>query len=75
VPELEEDYEKADEFKRLVYRRTGIKANKLVCPRERSEYTPCIARDGRNAVAEDIIGGVCAGCDYTVDSLLKLEQN
>ena len=32
------------------------------CPRERSPHTPCIARDGHSALADD---DVCVGCgDY-----------
>ena len=42
--------------------------NKVVCPREKSSMTPCVARDGRLAVADS---GVCVGCGRDPRVLLK----
>lgn len=65
----------ADEFRRRVRRRTGLRPEQLVCPREQSAMTPCIARDGQLAVAESVYGDVCVGCDRTVQSLLDAERS
>lgn len=39
---------------------TGEDRVDVVCPRERSPFTPCIARDGHSALADD---ERCVGCD------------
>lgn len=66
----------ADELKRLVHARTGLKPKELVCPHEKSEMTPCVARNGALAVTTGgaNAGGRCAGCDRTVPGLLAKEQ-
>lgn len=63
----------ADEFKRLVHLRTGIAPGLLQCPREKSEMTPCIARDGEAAAAYGMTGAACVGCEERVEMLLKAE--
>lgn len=71
---LAEGMEQAKAYKRLVSRRTRLKRQDLVCPRERSEMTPCIARDGSLAVAAAHDGPVCVGCNHRVQVLLAQEQ-
>lgn len=70
--------ENADLFKELVSKRTGLKPLELVCPREKSFMTPCIARDGSLAVATDapneICVELCVGCGQLVNELLEKEQ-
>lgn len=56
----------ADEFKRLVHQRTGIDPRDLVCPREKSSMTPCVARDGATVVVGH---GICVGCEADVRQL------
>ena len=41
--------------------------NEIDCPRAKTWMTPCVARDGGPAVADD---GVCVGCGVTPDDLL-----
>jgi hypothetical protein len=41
--------------------------NEIDCPRAKTWMTPCVARDGRSAVADD---NVCVGCGTTPDDLL-----
>lgn len=51
---------RADELTRLVRDYVDAKdRNEVQCPREKSFMTPCVARDGRLAVADH---GVCVGC-------------
>ena len=64
----------ADEFKRLVRKRTGIAPVSLQCPREKSFMTPCVARDGHLAVAESVNGDICVGCEHLVEALLEKEK-
>lgn len=62
----------ADELSKRVMKRVGVtKRSELRCPRERSEMTPCVARDGRLAVADD---GVCVGCGESPRTLLDRER-
>lgn len=60
----------ADELRDLIFARTGLTPEQLVCPREKSAMTPCVARDGALAVA----GAVCVGCERSVASLLEKER-
>ena len=60
----------ADKLKELLYRRTGLRPNELVCPREKTGMTPCISRDGDLACADD---GTCVGCGHMVKELLEKE--
>jgi hypothetical protein len=68
-------YRDADEMRDLVFKRTGLKPTDLVCPREQSAMTPCVARDGHLAVCERFgEPELCVGCELTVKSLLAKEQ-
>jgi hypothetical protein len=42
--------------------------SEVKCPREKSAMTPCIARDGRTALADD---RTCVGCRKDPHALLK----
>ena len=46
--------------------------NEVECPREKSYMTPCIARDGGTAVADD---GDCVGCGQSPLALLKQHRD
>lgn len=61
----------AETFKGLVLKRTGLVRHELRCPREVSGMTPCVARDGAIAVADD----VCVGCGAVLENLLEEERN
>jgi len=61
-----------NELKNMVFKRTGIKEDELVCPREKSDMTPCVARDGDLAMTEN---GKCVGCGVDVYTLLTEERN
>jgi len=75
-------YNQANELKTLVFKRTGLKPETLRCPREKSEMTPCVARDGELAVAEtgvrsahpDMHRFICVGCEHEVGELLNTEK-
>ena len=56
-----------DQFRDLVLTRTGLKPTELVCPREKSDMTPCTARDGGITVI--LINGhpCCVGCETRID--------
>lgn len=64
----------ADELKRRIYQRTRLEPALLVCPREKSAFTPCVARDGQLAavVAGDTLA-ICVGCEASIDALLERE--
>jgi hypothetical protein len=64
----------ADELKRLIQDRTGIASRELVCPRAKSDMTPCVARDGNLAVAVKFSQEVCVGCEWGVFGLLESER-
>lgn len=70
---LEEYTGKANTFRELVVKRTGIQAADLECPREKSSMTPCVGRDGGLAVASGAFY-VCVGCGVSVDQLLDAEK-
>lgn len=62
----------AEELTRRLAARLGIKdRNYLRCPREKSFMTPCVARDGDTAVADN---GVCVGCGESPIELLRAEN-
>jgi len=61
----------ANELKELIFKRTGLTSFELLCPREKSKMTPCVARDGDLAMLED---GTCAGCGKNVKELLRIEM-
>lgn len=60
-----------DEFKELVFKRTGIEPKELVCPREKSDMTPCVARDGDCAMTDDYC---CIGCGVSIIRCLQDEK-
>lgn len=63
----------ADGLRMLVMKRIGVRhSRELECPREKSEMTPCVARDGAYAVADD---GVCVGCGQRPSELLADERS
>ncbi len=65
-----------DEYKKMIRKRTGISPGGLVCPREKSEMTPCVARDGDLAVATGPpTVSLCVGCGCRVDVLIAKEGN
>jgi len=49
-------------------KRVTVTAKTLQCPREKSDMTPCICRDGENALTDD---GVCVGCLFSPIELLQ----
>lgn len=63
----------ANELKQLVFKRTGLKPKELVCPREKSYITPCVVRDGDNAMLDE--EKECVGCGAIVTELLEQERN
>lgn len=76
-PEQEaEAYAAADRFKALIFVRTQIPTHILVCPREKSDMTPCIARDGQLAVCFNSLShtALCVGCEQSVNRLLHEEE-
>lgn len=53
-------YAAADGLRQAVSDYVGLQeGEQVVCPRARSDFTPCVARDGASAVADD---GACVGC-------------
>jgi hypothetical protein len=68
-------YKKADTYRDMVLRRTSLKPEELECPREKSSMTPCIARDGRNAVAFGWTGKpICVGCECSLTHMYEIEN-
>ena len=59
-----------NEYRDAIAKRTGLKAHELRCPREKSDMTPCVARDGDLAMTNS---GHCVGCDAKVEDLLREE--
>jgi hypothetical protein len=54
----------------LGYGRYDSDPNYVGCPRAKTDMTPCVARDGRLACADN---GVCVGCgEHPADLLLAL---
>jgi hypothetical protein len=71
----QEAYDRADELRRLVFERTGLQGRELVCPREKSFMTPCIARDGGTAVAFRTDGtAICVGCETSLSFQIERER-
>lgn len=50
------------------YGRYADDPNYVGCPRAKSDMTPCVARDGASAQADD---GVCVGCGANPANLLR----
>jgi hypothetical protein len=67
----EEHYENSEAYKTLVLKRLDTGPREYACPREESDMTPCIGRDGKLACTDD---GYCAGCNRTVAGLLLIER-
>lgn len=67
--------ELGDTFRDAVLARTGLKAEELWCPREKSDMTPCVARDGGICVVLDTFGHpICVGCETRIDRRLEEER-
>jgi hypothetical protein len=66
----------ADKLRDMVAMRTGLGGHDLMCPRETSASTPCVARDGHLAVCSDAVRTqfLCVGCELSVFSLLQEEM-
>jgi hypothetical protein len=64
-----------DRIRGLVFKRTGLRGEQLQCPREGSEMTPCVARDGGLAVCQ-VNGGIwaCVGCEHSLEAMLRDEK-
>jgi hypothetical protein len=61
----------ADALPTAITERLGLGRPSLIgCPREQSPMTPCVARDGSLALADD---GVCVGCGADPVGLLAEE--
>lgn len=70
---FEQEQQAADELRdHLVARFKLSSPSELVCPREKSFMTPCIARDGRLALADD---GDCVFCRAVPSQLLAAERS
>jgi hypothetical protein len=59
-----------DQIRALVLKRTGLTEKELSCPREKSDMTPCIARDSDCVVSEDL---KCVGCGIDARAFLEEE--
>ncbi len=73
----QEAYARADEFRDLVKKRTGLSGSALVCPHEKSEMTPCLARDGHIVLVQQFRSWenpICVGCEYALLPLLEAEK-
>lgn len=74
----QEAYKQADELKALILKRIGLKSDQLQCPREKSDMTPCIARDGGLAVSfrefASTNKAICVGCETGVEYQLTRER-
>lgn len=58
----------ADDLTRAVMAKVGASdRNEVKCPREKTFMTPCVARDGKLAVADE---GVCVACGEVPSELL-----
>jgi hypothetical protein len=67
--EFTEEQRAARKLARLVRIYTGVvDRNEVECPREQSWMTPCVARDGSTAVADD---GVCVACGERPSALVE----
>lgn len=63
-----------NELRALVFARTKILSLDLVCPRETSEMTPCVARDGGTCVIESNEAAICVGCGTSIEQQIALEK-
>lgn len=68
----------ANQLRDAVLQRTGLTADTLTCPREKSDMTPCVARDGGLAVRlsePTAVAAMCVGCSANVSDLLRAERS
>lgn len=70
----DDDKKHADEFTALVLARIGLAREMLHCPREQSDMTPCLARDGRLVLTTVKGAAACVGCGANLDELLVKER-
>ena len=63
---MKELEQRANAASERILKKANCTSDELVCPREKSEMTPCIARDGALAIANN---GKCVGCGIHVDDL------
>ena len=59
-----------NELRDKIKKRTSLSGSKLKCPREKSDMTPCVARDGDSAMLDDL---TCVGCSISIVELLDAE--
>ena len=65
-----------NDFRDVVLSRTQLTPETLVCPREKSDMTPCVARDGGICVVQDgFANPICVGCGARIDLLLDEEKS
>lgn len=70
----------ATDYQQMVRTRTGLQGKNLVCPFEKSDMTPCVARDGgmatflRQACAGAEMIASCVGCEVGVEFLIDIEK-
>lgn len=62
-----------DYLQDFVHRRTGLEPKDLQCPREKSDTTPCAARDGNTAVCDIQGTKSCVGCEKPIVDLVHTE--
>lgn len=83
TPEEQAAFQLANQFRDHVVARVKVKGAALECPREKSDMTPCLARDGELAVAFDSFYGIgaptvdkaiCVGCGTRLKFLWDAEQ-
>ena len=71
---MTKDEQHADDFTELVLKRTGLTRGELKCPREKSDMTPCLARDGHLVVVYSHGEPICVGCEAKLNELLAKER-
>jgi hypothetical protein len=71
---MTKDEQSADEFATLVRTRTGLAPRQLTCPREKTDMTPCLARDGHLALSYRYDRSMCIGCEHGLETLLNKEK-
>jgi len=72
TPEL---HKLGEELRDLVFERTGIDSSDLICPRAKSDMTPCVVRDGGMCVI--VINfdlAVCVGCETSITRQIEKEK-
>jgi hypothetical protein len=69
----EEAQKLGDDFRDAIFKRTGLKGSALVCPREKSDMTPCTARDGGVTVIFIRDRPCCVGCETSIEVQMEKE--